>query len=545
MFTRRLLFIALILLFIPFLGIKEFYSRGEAREALVAQSMMLSGNYLLPESYNQAVPSKPPLLHWMIQGAYVLVGDLNEFAARLPSALAALCGAFLFFQFLSTRVDRGHALLAVAVLATNVQWFRNGTSTRVDLVLSVAMLWGLLSLYRWWEQRLVGYPWQALFALTAAALTKGPIGIALPCGIFGLFLLTQRHGVLSSVVACLKVALPALLLSLFWYGACYVEFGDRFLDKVYYENVARLTSTMEDEPHKHGPLYLFGTLFLGLMPWVLPALGGLRRFSFKKIIDYVKVEPLHMFCALWLVSFVLFFSIPSSKRDTYLLPAYAPAAFFVAVILHRYAMQYASSLYRCIQAVAVLLCASSVALLCAPSSVAAMHPYISMLIEFRDLHMLAVLCAVVIASSLIVVTKSIDSDEDAFMLTSYVWIAALIVVEGIIAPAYANAISYRPLSDEVRTLVADQQTLYSFEDEFYGVSFYLKKPFLSVSTDEAKNVAAGVIFVYENNLETLQAKLRQDQCLKTLLRSSRPVVKEDRYVLVTRVDSCNTIHNEL
>jgi 4-amino-4-deoxy-L-arabinose transferase-like glycosyltransferase len=545
MFTRRLLFIALILLFIPFLGIKEFYSRGEAREALVAQSMMLSSNYLLPESYNKAVPSKPPLLHWMIQGTRIFIGDLNEFAARLPSALAALCGAFLFFQFLSTRVDRGHALLAVAVLATNVQWFRNGTSTRVDLVLSVAMLWGLLSLYRWWEQRLVGYPWQALFALTAAALTKGPIGIALPCGIFGLFLLTQRQTVLSAVVACMKVSLPAFVLSLCWYGACYIQFGDRFLEKVYYENVARLTSTMEDEPHKHGPFYLFGTLFLGLMPWVLPALGGLRQFSLKKIIGYIKGQPLHMFCALWLVSFVIFFSIPSSKRDTYLLPAYAPAAFFVAVILHRYAMRYASSLYRFMQVLAVLLCLSGIVLLCAPNSFAAVHPYVSMLMDFRDLHMLTVVCAVVIASSLIIVTKSIDSDEDAFMLTSYVWIAALIVIEGIIAPAYANAVSYRSLSDEVRTLVADQQTLYSFEDEFYGTSFYLKKPFLSVSTDNEKNIEPGIVFLYEGNLEQLRAKLRSDQCVTTLLRSSRAVVKEDRYVLVIRVDSCQTIQNEL
>ena len=54
------------LLLIPWLGLKDFSTRGEAREALVAQAMVQSGNWILPSAYNGAIPSKPPLLHWLI-----------------------------------------------------------------------------------------------------------------------------------------------------------------------------------------------------------------------------------------------------------------------------------------------------------------------------------------------------------------------------------------------------------------------------------------------------------------------------------------------
>ena len=52
-------FIALlsVLVVVPFLGENIFYSKGERREAIVALSMLASGNWILPVNYGTAIAS--------------------------------------------------------------------------------------------------------------------------------------------------------------------------------------------------------------------------------------------------------------------------------------------------------------------------------------------------------------------------------------------------------------------------------------------------------------------------------------------------------
>lgn len=59
-------FIALLstLVIIPFLGETIFYSKGEPREAIVAYSMLESGNWILPLNYGTDIAYKPPFLYW-------------------------------------------------------------------------------------------------------------------------------------------------------------------------------------------------------------------------------------------------------------------------------------------------------------------------------------------------------------------------------------------------------------------------------------------------------------------------------------------------
>ena len=55
-------FIALlsVLVVVPFLGETIFYSKGEPREAIVALSMLESGNWKLPVNYGTDIAYKPP-----------------------------------------------------------------------------------------------------------------------------------------------------------------------------------------------------------------------------------------------------------------------------------------------------------------------------------------------------------------------------------------------------------------------------------------------------------------------------------------------------
>ena len=61
-------FIALlsVLVLVPFLGETIFYSKGEPREAIVAYTMLESGNWILPTNYGVEIAYKPPFLYWTV-----------------------------------------------------------------------------------------------------------------------------------------------------------------------------------------------------------------------------------------------------------------------------------------------------------------------------------------------------------------------------------------------------------------------------------------------------------------------------------------------
>ena len=69
-------FIALlsVLVVVPFLGETIFYSKGEPREAIVALSMLESGNWILPVNYGTDIAYKPPFFYWSIAAVSSLFG---------------------------------------------------------------------------------------------------------------------------------------------------------------------------------------------------------------------------------------------------------------------------------------------------------------------------------------------------------------------------------------------------------------------------------------------------------------------------------------
>ena len=94
-------FIALlsVLVLVPFLGETIFYSKGEPREAIVAYTMLESGNWILPMNYGVEIAYKPPFLYWTIAVISSILGGVSEFSARLSSALAFLSMHLLLFLF--------------------------------------------------------------------------------------------------------------------------------------------------------------------------------------------------------------------------------------------------------------------------------------------------------------------------------------------------------------------------------------------------------------------------------------------------------------
>ena len=73
---------------LPWIGLGDFSTKGEPREAAVAISMLETGNWVLPQSYANEFAFKPPMAHWLMAAFSYPQGYVSEFTSRLPSALA-------------------------------------------------------------------------------------------------------------------------------------------------------------------------------------------------------------------------------------------------------------------------------------------------------------------------------------------------------------------------------------------------------------------------------------------------------------------------
>jgi 4-amino-4-deoxy-L-arabinose transferase-like glycosyltransferase len=68
------------------LGASEFRSE-EGHRVMPAVQMLQNGNYIVPYVGTEPYLRKPPLINWIVAGAFKLFGVRNEWTARLPSAL--------------------------------------------------------------------------------------------------------------------------------------------------------------------------------------------------------------------------------------------------------------------------------------------------------------------------------------------------------------------------------------------------------------------------------------------------------------------------
>ncbi|HZJ13418.1 MAG TPA: hypothetical protein VFD27_00130 [Chthoniobacteraceae bacterium] len=168
--------------YLPGLGSTEIKGE-EGRRILPAVEMLAHGNWLVPYVGGEPYLRKPPLMNWAIALSMKMLGRRDEWAARLPSALAvlALCGVIV-------AVSRPRAKSAltpeVAFVASMfvLAWCGLLAKARfagaeieglyVPLVGSAMVLW-----LAWWEQaRSPCLAWTLPWVpLGFAVLTKGPL----------------------------------------------------------------------------------------------------------------------------------------------------------------------------------------------------------------------------------------------------------------------------------------------------------------------------------------------------------------------------------
>ena len=470
---------------LPFIGLTEFNTKGEPREAVVALSMINDGNWILPINNGGDIPYKPPFFHWLIALFSLLPGFVSEFTARLPSALALIIMVVTGYRFFARRGDEPTAFVASLLTLTAFEVHRAGMNCRVDMVLTACIVGSLYLLYRWYEKGLKGVPWLAILCMSMGTLTKGPVGIILPCFVMGVFLLLRGERFWLTFGRFLLFAVLACILPALWYVAAWQQGGDAFLELVKEENLGRFMGKMTYESHENPFYYNFIMLIAGWIPWTLlllislPALytkrASLRHFSWKKI------SPLQLFTWLSFLLILFFYCIPKSKRGVYLLPVYPFMAYLLAQFILWLTRRHVKpiKIFACIMGAIALLLVVAFGIVKAgwvPNTLfhgkhAAEN--IQMLSAMENCHgvwVVLVLCALLLAGIYALRKRNLLSA----LLVIFVVFASL---DGLFQPTALNTRSDRPLANRVKKDFIDQgEKVYMYTSidmlHFFGTNFY-------------------------------------------------------------------------
>ena len=96
------------------------------------------------------------------------------------------------FYFVARRRGISEGLCTALVLLTAFEIHRAGLNCRVDMVLTMLTVNAIYCFYDWWKKGMNGISWSATLMMSLATLTKGPVGMVVPCLAVGIFLLMQR-----------------------------------------------------------------------------------------------------------------------------------------------------------------------------------------------------------------------------------------------------------------------------------------------------------------------------------------------------------------
>lgn len=310
------------------LGAVSLTSLNEGRRALAIKEMFESGNWLLPTLNGELYLTKPPFLYWISLCFSGLVGTVNEWTLRLPSALAALATLWMIYRYTFKKFGAWPALFSAQILMANLGFAMLARRVEIEMLLTALCVGALLSALKYMEEptRRV-WIYLSYFLLALAVLTKGPVAllfVTLPLIVAAIW---TKDAFIKQILTSFKGWFVFFVVALSWYLVVSLQLGfdiwatiakRDMLEKMQAEEVAK-------------PL-------LSYLGWIV--------VDFLFLAGLLLVRPLRLFKSLmgrrdWMVLLMaiavplLVFSLFSNKHAKYLLPIYPLISIVLGVQLAR------------------------------------------------------------------------------------------------------------------------------------------------------------------------------------------------------------------
>lgn len=317
-----LIFVVLYICLFSGLGVLGLIGPDEPRYAAIARAMAETRDWVTPRLWGAPWFEKPVLYYW-IAGIAMRIFGVSEFAARLPSALAAVLAvvAVGWTTLRSYGADAAwHAFLMLPASVAMIGFARAASPDMLFAGLLAAAMAVACEMLR------TPRPGPLLrcafgFFLGAAVLAKGPAAVILAGGATLLWAAITRQWRASfrflhplPIAVFCATALP-------WYVACAIRNPDFLRVFIWQHNFQRyLTPVFE---HRQ-PFWFFGpVLLVGILPWIL-FLWHVIADAAMSVRNKISADSPGAFFACWALFPVLFFSLSQSKLPGYILPAVPP-----------------------------------------------------------------------------------------------------------------------------------------------------------------------------------------------------------------------------
>jgi 4-amino-4-deoxy-L-arabinose transferase-like glycosyltransferase len=328
------------------LGSMGLTDRDEGRNAEAGREMLETGDWISPTFNYEPRFAKPVLVYWLMSLSYRWFG-VDEFSARLPSAVFGLGLILLQYLFLSRFCGPAVGLLGALMLLLNFQIIGLSRMVLTDSVLIFLTTLSLFSFWlgfngrsheRWWL-------WVFYLGMALATLAKGPVGFLVPLVTIALYLTAtgqwrrfwEQGAPLPGGVLFVAVALP-------WYAVMWSLHGTEYVASAQANTVGRFLNPMEG--HGFTILFYLPVLLLGFFPWsgwlsfawydAYRSWREARRGTANEAStpDGSSME-LEWFAAAWVLGVFVFFSLSSTRLAHYIAPLFPAAALLTASYWHR------------------------------------------------------------------------------------------------------------------------------------------------------------------------------------------------------------------
>jgi 4-amino-4-deoxy-L-arabinose transferase-like glycosyltransferase len=158
----------------------------EGLRAIIAAEFLRTGNWIVPTLYGEPLFTKPPGMYAAIALCSWPFGEVTEWTARLPSALAATLTVLMFYGYFTRLFGRRGGLIAAIVIPMAPMWLDKGTAAEIDMMQVMWVTGSILCLLRALEKEeraavrtsgssaksAVGWWMAALFFVAGGFLTK-------------------------------------------------------------------------------------------------------------------------------------------------------------------------------------------------------------------------------------------------------------------------------------------------------------------------------------------------------------------------------------
>ncbi len=314
------------LFFVPFLGGVHLFDWDEINFAEAAREMIVTGDYMTVKINFLPFWEKPPVFIWMQVASMKLFG-INEFAARLPNAIAGIVTLLTLFNIGRKLRDNLFGVIWVLAYGGSLLPFLYFKSGIIDPWFNLFIFLSVyfLMLYSFPDNRkpLLNVTLSAAFA-GLAILTKGPVGFLLVALTGGIYLLIIRFKIKVKFYEVVTYFLVLAIVGGFWF---LIQIANGNYDTVV-EFIVYQIRLFQTKDAGHGGFlgYHFVVLLFGVFPTSVLALKSFRREK--------QDDPLYSLMKTWMIILfwvvLILFTIVKTKIVHYSSLTYFPLSFLAA-----------------------------------------------------------------------------------------------------------------------------------------------------------------------------------------------------------------------